>query len=45
MNPGPTVGVCEDDYELREVIRATFEREGYRVRATLTGSEAVTHFA
>jgi two-component system response regulator MprA len=45
MSPGPTVGVCEDDYELREVIRATFEREGYRVRTTVTGGEAVTDFA
>jgi two-component system response regulator MprA len=40
-----TVGVCEDDDELRGVVRAALERDGYRVRATASGSEAIAAFA
>jgi two-component system, OmpR family, response regulator len=40
-----TVGVCEDDDELRGVLRSALERDGYRVRATASGSEAVAAFA
>jgi two-component system OmpR family response regulator len=39
-----TIGVCEDDDELRGVLRDALEREGHRVRATATGSEAVASF-
>jgi two-component system, OmpR family, response regulator len=41
----PTVGVCEDDDELRGVVRSALERDGYRVRATSSGTEAVAAFA
>jgi two-component system, OmpR family, response regulator len=40
-----TVGVCEDDDELRGVVRSALERDGYRVRATASGAEAVAAFA
>ena len=40
-----TVGVCEDDDELRGVLRSALERDGYRVRATASGGEAVAAFA
>jgi two-component system response regulator MprA len=38
-------GVCEDDDELRGVVRATLERDGFAVRATACGAEAITSFA
>jgi two-component system OmpR family response regulator len=41
---GATIGVCEDDDELRGVLRDALEREGHRVRATAAGSEAVASF-
>src|SRR3954463_13147433 len=42
---GPTsVGVCEDDDELRGVLRSTLERDGLTVRATASGTEAVRAF-
>jgi two-component system response regulator MprA len=41
----PTAGLCEDDDELRGVVREALEREGFGVRATATGSEAVAAFA
>ncbi|MHB8689782.1 MAG: response regulator transcription factor [Solirubrobacteraceae bacterium] len=44
MAQGPTVGVCEDDDELRGIIRSALEREGYRVRTTASGTEAVRAF-
>ncbi len=45
MRPGTTAGVCEDDDELRGVLRGALEREGLTVRATGSGSEAVRMFA
>jgi two-component system response regulator MprA len=44
MSLGPTVGICEDDDELRGIIRSALEREGYRVRTTASGTEAVATF-
>ena len=44
MRPGTTAGVCEDDDELRGVLRGALEREGLAVRATSSGSEAVRVF-
>jgi len=41
----PTAGICEDDDELRRHLRVALEREGYEVRATARGSEAVSAFA
>src|SRR3954463_10263501 len=42
---GPTsVGVCEDDDELRGVLRSALERDGLTVRATASGTEAVRAF-
>src|SRR3954452_5399618 len=39
--PGtPTAGICEDDHELRQVIRRALELEGFEVHATATGTEA-----
>jgi two-component system, OmpR family, response regulator len=40
-----TAGICEDDDELRGVIRQALEREGLAVIATATGSEAVRAFS
>ncbi|HWI72900.1 MAG TPA: response regulator transcription factor [Baekduia sp.] len=40
-----TAGICEDDDELRGVVREALEREGFRVLVTATGSEAVAAFA
>ncbi len=40
-----TVGVCEDDDELRGVLRSALERDGYAVRATNSGGEAVRMFS
>src|SRR3954468_6957743 len=45
MRPGTTAGVCEDDDELRGVLRGALEREGLTVKATGSGSEAVRAFA
>jgi two-component system response regulator MprA len=45
MRPGSTAGVCEDDDELRGVLRGALEREGLIVKATGSGSEAVRVFA
>ena len=38
-------GICEDDHDLRDVLRGALEQEGFSVRATATGSEAVRAFA
>jgi two-component system response regulator MprA len=40
-----TAGICEDDDELRGVVREALEREGFRVLATSTGAGAVAAFA
>ncbi len=45
MRPGTSAGVCEDDDELRGVLRRALEREGLTVRATASGTEAVRAFA
>jgi two-component system, OmpR family, response regulator len=42
---GATIGICEDDDELRGIVRSALEREGHRVRATASGTQAVTAFA
>ena len=39
-----TAGICEDDDELRGVVRDALERNGFAVRVTATGSEAVAAF-
>jgi two-component system response regulator MprA len=44
--PSPTtVGICEDDDGLRGDLRSALEREGYVVRATASGAEAIRSFA
>jgi two-component system OmpR family response regulator len=40
----PAVGVCEDDEQLREILRVALERHGMTVRVTGTGHEAVQAF-
>jgi two-component system OmpR family response regulator len=40
-----SAGVCEDDDELRGVLRSALERGGLGVRATASGAEAVRAFA
>src|SRR5436305_13364046 len=43
---GPTTaGICEDDDGLRTALRSALEREGYAVRATASGAEAIRSFA
>ena len=44
MGLSPTAGLCEDDAELRGVVRDLLRREGFEVRVTATGSEAVAAF-
>ena len=39
-----SAGICEDDDELRGVLRRALEREGLSVRATASGTEAVRAF-
>jgi two-component system OmpR family response regulator len=41
----PTAGICEDDDELRGVVRDALARHGFAVRATASGEEAVRVFA
>jgi two-component system OmpR family response regulator len=45
MSQTGTAGICEDDDELRSVIRQALEREGLTVTVTVTGSDAVTVFS
>src|SRR4051812_15661586 len=40
-----TAGICEDDHELRGVLRDALERDGLVVRATASGTEALRAFA
>jgi two-component system, OmpR family, response regulator len=40
-----TVGICEDDADLRAALSRALEGEGMEPRATATGHEAVTAFA
>jgi two-component system response regulator MprA len=37
-------GICEDDDELRGVVRDTLARDGFAVRATASGAEAIRSF-
>src|SRR4051794_21374162 len=39
------VGICEDDAQLRSVLERALKREGFRVRATASGREAVEVFS
>jgi two-component system OmpR family response regulator len=39
------VGICEDDPELRSVLSRALEHEGFAVRLTTTGHEAVERFS
>jgi len=39
-----TIGLCEDDDELRGVIRSAIERDGHEVRATAAGADALRMF-
>jgi two-component system, OmpR family, response regulator len=45
LEPNPiTVGVCEDDDELRGILRDALQRAGMTVRPTVSGTEAVDIF-
>jgi two-component system response regulator MprA len=44
MAPVHIAGICEDDHELRGVVRSALERAGFAVLATTSGSEAVERF-
>jgi two-component system response regulator MprA len=44
MRLGTSAGICEDDDELRGVLRSALERDGLKVRATASGAEAVRAF-
>jgi two-component system, OmpR family, response regulator len=44
MTAGRTAGICEDDGELRRVVRDALEQEGFAVRVTATGTDAVSAF-
>ena len=41
----PAVGVCEDDDQLRDILRLALEREGFTVHVTGSGEEAVARFS
>src|SRR3954452_12617147 len=48
MSPMPTgarAGICEDDDELRGVLRTALERDDFAVRATASGQEALAAFS
>jgi two-component system OmpR family response regulator len=44
MSPIASAGVCEDNDELRGVVRDALERAGFAVRATASGEEAIRSF-
>ncbi len=44
MSPIASAGVCEDDDELRGVVRDALQRDGFVVRATASGAEAIRSF-
>jgi two-component system response regulator MprA len=44
MRPYARAGICEDDDELRGVLRQALERDGFAVTATASGAEAVKSF-
>src|SRR3954453_5344515 len=39
------IGICEDDAQLRSLLERAFRREGFRVRPTASGREAVEVFS
>src|SRR5690349_20818148 len=39
------IGICEDDAQLRSVLERALRREGFRVRTTASGREAVEVFS
>lgn len=41
----PSAGICEDDDELRGVVRGVLERDGFTVRATASAAEALRTFS
>lgn len=41
----PTIGICEDDEDLRSVLTRTLRAEAFAVRATALGREAVRVFS
>jgi two-component system response regulator MprA len=43
--PTPRIGLCEDDADLRSVLTRALRAEGFEVRATMTGHEAVEAFS
>src|SRR3954451_2047884 len=45
MPPGARAGICEDDDELRGVLRTALERDDFAVRATASGQEALAAFS
>src|SRR3954452_7889350 len=45
MSPILTAGVCEDDDELRGVVRDALKRDGFEVRTTASGTDAVRIFS
>ena len=40
-----TVGLCEDDDEIRQIVTTTLEEDGCKVRATASGADAVEVFS
>jgi two-component system OmpR family response regulator len=42
--PAERIGLCEDDADLRSVLTRALRAEGFEVRATITGHEAVAAF-
>src|SRR3954447_24688626 len=45
MSPILTAGVCEDDDELRGVVRDALRRDGFEVCTTASGADAVRSFS
>jgi two-component system OmpR family response regulator len=43
--PAARIGLCEDDADLRSVLTRALRAEGFEVRATMTGHEAVAAFS
>jgi two-component system OmpR family response regulator len=43
--PAARIGLCEDDADLRSVLTRALRAEGFDVRATMTGHEAVQAFS
>ncbi len=43
--PAVRIGLCEDDADLRSVLTRALRAEGFEVRATMTGHEAVDAFS